>query len=129
MALNITSVAVVETTRLHLENAVGEKLFDGAKPVEIELYGKGSKQYRNALAALSRKNTQRKNKPQSFDTNVEDGVEILVTISKTSHNLEIDGVAVTTPEAFRKLYSNPQLFFVNDQVQATLDDNSNFLQK
>lgn len=129
MAFNIESAAVAETTRIHLEDAVGNKIFDGDKPVEIEVYGKGSKQYRNALAALSRKNTQRKGKQQSFETNVEDGVEILVTISKTSHNLEIAGTPVTTPEAFRQMYSNPSLFFINDQVQATLDDNGNFLQK
>lgn len=130
MAFNITSAAVVETTLVHLVDANDEKLYDEAgAAVMIEIFGKASKAYKNALSELSRKNLQRKGKPQSFSTNVEDNIELLVAISKTSHNLEMDGEAVDSPAAFKALYSNPHLFFIKDAVQAALEDNANFLQK
>lgn len=130
MAFNITSTKVVDTTRVHLVDANDEKLYDDkGNKVEIEIFGKASKQYRQALSALSRKNVLRKGKTQSFEVNIEDNVELLVAISKTSYNLEMDGVVVDTPAAFKTLYSDPSLFFIKDAVQLALEDNANFTQK
>lgn len=130
MAFNITSTKVVDTTRVHLVDANDEKLYDDkGNKVEIEIFGKASKQYRQALSALSRKNVLRKGKTQSFEVNIEDNVELLVAISKTSYNLEMDGVVVDTPAAFKALYSDPSLFFIKDAVQLALEDNANFTQK
>lgn len=129
MAFNITSKAVSETTFLHLRDpATDEKLFDEAgNKVGIHLYGKASKQYRQALSELSRKGLQRKNKPQSFETNVEDNVSILVAISKSGENFDYNGDALDTAAAFTKLYSDSTLFWLKDQVQETLEDTSAFL--
>lgn len=130
MAFNITTTAVVETTRVHLTDANDEKLYDeNGAPVEIEIYGKASKQYRQALSELSRKSLQRKNKPQSFATNIEDNLDILVAISKAAHNFDMGNGPIDTPEAFKALYSDSKLFFIKDAVQSALEDNANFLQK
>lgn len=131
MAFNIKSKQVAETAVLHLvDPETDTKLFDDeGKAVTIEIYGKASKQYRDALSGLSRKTLQRKGKPQSFETNVEDNVDILVAISKTS-NLELeDGTPVATAAAFKALYSDSSLFWIKDQVQTFLEDTVSFLQK
>ena len=134
MSFNISTKAVSTTTFLHLlDPATDEKLYDvdadgNKSPVGINLYGKASAQYRQALSQLSKKNLMRKNKPQSFETNVDDNNEILVAISQSS-NLNIDGVPVDNAKTFTKLYDEPSLFWVKEQVQATLDDTAAFTQK
>lgn len=134
MSFNITTKAVANTTTLHLEDpSTGEKMYaDEAQtqPLTIELFGKASKQYRTALSALSRKSLARKGKAQSFETNVEDNTEILVAISKVAKNFDMgDGVAIDNADAFRKLYSDPSLFWIKDAVQAELENVEAFLQK
>ncbi len=129
MALNLKTVAVGDTTRVHLVDANDEKLYDDGKPAEIEIYGKASKQYRQALSALSRKNVLRKGKTQSFETNVEDNVDLLVAISKAAHNFDMGNGPIDSVEAFKALYSDASLFFIKDAVQAALEDNANFTQK
>ena len=130
MSFEITSEEVVETTLVHLVNANDEKLFtEDGEAVSVEVYGKASKQYRQALSALSRKNVLRKGKTQSFETNVEDNIDLLVAVSKTSHNLKMVGVDVTTAEQFKALYSNPKLFFIKDAIQTAIEDNANFTKK
>lgn len=131
MAFNISSKVVPDTTVLHLVDPVSDaKLYDeDGAAVTITIYGKASKQYRDALAALNRKNIARKGKPQAFETNVEDNVEILVSISKTSNLALGDGTPVTSPSAFKALYNDPGLYWIKDQVQATLEDTAAFLQK
>ena len=134
MAFNINTKAVSDTATLHLEDpATGEKLYaDEAQklPLEIVVYGKASKQYRSALAALSRKGMARKNKPQSFDQNVEDNVDILVAISKKANNFDMgDGLPIDNAEAFKGLYSNASLYWCKDQVQNFLESTESFLQK
>jgi hypothetical protein len=131
MSFNIATKIVSPTTILTLTDPeTGGKLVDDKGEVaNIELYGKASKQYRDALANLARKTQIRKNKAQSFETNVEDNVEILVAISKTSNLTLADGTPVTTPAAFKSLYSEPGLFWIKDQVQDTLEDTAAFLQR
>ncbi len=134
MSFNISKKAVSATTFLHLlDPATDEKLYDtdeqGNKvPVGINLFGKASAQYRQALSQLSKKGLLRKNKPQSFEVNVEDSTEILVAISQSS-NLNIDGVPVNDAKSFLTLYNEPTLFWVKEQVQATLEDTAAFIQK
>lgn len=131
MAFNIATKIVNPTTILTLTDPEtgGKMVDDKGEVATIELYGKASKQYRDALASLARKALVRKNKPQSFETNVEDNVEILVSISKTSNLSLGDGTPVTTPATFKALYSEPGLFWIKDQVQDTLEDTAAFLQR
>lgn len=133
MSFNINKKSISESTRLHLEDPeTGLKMYaDDAKtqPLEISIYGKASKQYRQALSDLSRKALARKNKSQSFETNVEDNIDILVAISIEAHNFTDDDAQINTPEAFRKLYRNNNLYWIKDQVQSALESDANFLAK
>lgn len=129
MALNLDTLAVAETTRVHLADALGEKLYDNDQPVEIEIYGKGSKAHKQALAELNRKSMQRKGKPQNLAVIMEDNADYLASISKASYNLDHAGAPVDSYETFKNLYMNTKLFFIKDQVQEALDDNANFTTK
>ncbi len=130
MSFDLGTIEVVETTLVHLVDANDEKLFDSeGNPVQIEIYGKGSKAYKQALTELNRKNIQRKGKQQNLSTIMEDNVELLAAVSKASYNLNVSGAPVSTLAAFKALYANPKLFFIKETVQAALDDNSNFLQR
>lgn len=133
MSFNISTKAVSDTTVLQLRDPVSDApmFADEAEtqPLTIEIFGKSSKQYRAALSALSRKSLARKNKPQSFETNIEDNTDILVAISKKANNFDMDGVAIDNAEGFKALYSNPALFWIKDQVQEELENVEAFLQK
>ena len=133
MKFNISTKQVNDTSILHLRDPETDTLMyaDEAEtqPLQIVMYGKGSKQYRDALSGLARKNMIRKNKQQSFETNVADNVEILAAISKVAVNFDQDGVAIDNTDEFKKLYSNPSLFWVKEQIQEQLDDTAAFLQK
>lgn len=133
MAFNINSKEVSETTLLHLvDPATDEKMYADEKekePLTIELYSKGSKQYRNALAAVKRKGVKRNNKVQSLETDIEDNAEFLATVSKVAANFDMNGKPIDSYEAFKELYGNPKLFWIRDQVDATIQDTANFLDK
>lgn len=132
MSFNIKSKAASsDATFLHLRDVVtGEKLYDeDNQPVGIDLYGKASKQYRQALSALSRKAMQRKNKQQSFEVNVEDNNELLAMISKKAVNFDYEGKAIDTNAMFMTLYNDAELYWVKDQVQEILDDDAAFMKK
>ncbi len=130
MALNLKSTSVVETTRVHLSDATGEKLYDeNGNPAQLEIFGKASKQYKNALAELSRKSLARKGKPQPFSVNVADNIDLLVAITKAAYNFDVGNGPLTTPDDFKALYSDASLFFIKDQAQEALEDNGNFTQK
>lgn len=130
MALNLKQTSVLETAMVHLVDAAGEKLYDeDGNAVSIQIYGKASRQYKQALSALNRKNIERKGKPQTYTTNVEDSIEVLVAISKAAYNLTLGDEEIDTPAKFKELYSDASLFFIKDAVQEALEDNANFLQK
>lgn len=133
MAFNINSKEVSETTLLHLvDPATDEKMYADDKekePLTIELYSKGSKQYRNALAAVKRKSVKRNNKVQSLEVDIEDNAEFLATVSKVAVNFDMNGKPIDSYEAFKELYGNPKLFWIRDQVDATIQDTANFLDK
>jgi hypothetical protein len=83
----------------------------------------------SSIVKLFRKALQRKNKPQSFETNVEDNNSLLAMISKKAVNFDYEGKAVDSHAMFVTLYSDPELYWIKDAVQSLLDDDSAFIQK
>lgn len=133
MAFNITTKAISDTITFQLvDPATGVAMFaDDAekKPLTVEIFGKASKQYRNALSALSRKSLVRKGKAQSFEQNVIDNNELLAAISKEAKNFDFgDGVAINSEAQFLKLYSDASLYWIKDQASEALEGgNTSFL--
>lgn len=134
MAFNILGKQLSDTCILHLVDPSTNLLMyaDEAETeaLTIELYGRSSKQYRNWLQATVRKAEQNKNKKsKSLDETMADNAEFLAAVSKSAQNFDMDGEPIDSQEAFKKLYSNPKLLWIGEQVTAKLNELESFLQK
>lgn len=134
MAFNITSRALADTTILHLTDPeTGLFMYaDEAEkqPLTIELYGRSSKQYRNWMAATLRKqDADKKKKAKSLEETLDDNADFLATVSVKASNFDMDGVAIDSKEMFKKLYANPSLLWIGEQVSEKLSELGNFIQK
>lgn len=136
MSFDLNTLALKDTYTLQLLHPVTrEPLFaDGEtakKPVEIELYGSASKQYRNAVKAMQ--NRQLKRKLKKVDAKAEEliqeGIDLLVACSAGANNLDIAGRPVGDEASFRALYADPKLSWVKDQVDEAVGDVANFLEQ
>ena len=132
MSFNLDSLALKATASLHLTHPVsGELLYaDEAKkkPVEVELYGTSSKEYRQAILALQNRALKRQGKKSATAEQMrEEGVQLLVSCSEKINNLSYKGAPVDNAEAFRSLYSDPQFSWLREQCDTFLGDVSGFL--
>lgn len=125
---SLDSLALKDTTELQLRHPVTEDLlFDGEKPVGIELYGTASKQYRNAITAMQNRQLRRGKQKASAELLKEESISLLVACSARGINLEYDGKPLDNEDAFRSLYSDPRFSWVKEQVDEALGDVSRFL--
>lgn len=131
MAFNLNTLAVPETTELHLVHPVSQELLYAdekqEKPVVVVLYGQSSRKYRAAVSAMQNRQLKRGKKQATAEEMQSEGVELLVACSEKAINLELDGAAIDTPAAFRKLYSDPAYSWLREQVDTALADVTNFL--
>lgn len=128
--MDITTLGFKDTFTLILKHPTsGDDLMDGENAVSIELYGTASKQYRNAVTAMHNRAMRRKAKKQepTAEQIQEEAVNLLVACSAGAANLTVDGEAVGSEDSFRRLYSNPRLSWVRDQVDEALGNTANFL--
>jgi hypothetical protein len=135
MAFNLNKAPTFKDTYvLHLKNPETDELLfeDEAQelPVTVTVYGKSSTRYRNAVAAMQNRELRRKAKKEvaTAEQLLKESLDLLVACSATS-TLELDGEVVDNKAAFEKLYSNTELSWVRDQVDAAIGDDSNFLVK
>ena len=132
MAFDLSQLAAKDTTTLHLKHPKThiEMYADEAKtqPIEIELYGTGSKVSRNAILALQNKRAARGKAQVSAEQIEAEWVDVLVACTKSIKNLDLEpGKPLDNPVAYKELYLNPQLEWVQEQVNATRGDVANFL--
>lgn len=138
MSFNIASknLLLTDTTVLHLENpATGEPLYaDEAEtlPLTIELYGKASKVHQKYFASLVRKaemDQKSKKKSKTAEEILADNADHFATLTKSVNNFDLDGLVLDNKEAFKKMYSDARLLWINEQVNVKLGDQESFLQK
>lgn len=133
MAFNATSRSLKDTFTVQLRDPATEDLLwaDEAQsqPVTVTVFGSASKQYRNAMNALVRKQNDRKGKPAAPSVAIEEGIEFLAACSASSENLEVDGEDVQTLGAFKALYARQDLNWIKKQVDTAISDDANFLDK
>ena len=128
---DIKSFAVAQTGRLHLRDA-GDALmyFDGdaSKPIAVNVYSPGSKQYAKAQAAQQNRLIDKlKRKGASEQTAEQMAVEkadFLCDCTESFENLDYDGL--TGAKLFRAVYSDITIGFIADQVTKFIGDWSNF---
>ena len=129
---NLETLALTNTVTLPIRHPVSDELLyadEGkTKPVDIELHGTSSKEYRNAITAMQNRALKRGKKQASAEIMKEEGVELLVCCSVKINNLSYNGKPVNDDTSFRAIYSDAKYSWLKDQVDALLGDNSNFLQ-
>ena len=134
---DIKKYKVALTGRLLLKGADGETMYaegadgepDKKKPMAVNLYSPGSKQYANANN--KRQNHQvdlLKNKgptKESTDAARRESAEYLAACTESFENVDYDGL--TGRDLAIAVYSDIEIGFVADQVAAYLRDWGNFL--
>jgi hypothetical protein len=136
---DISSMALKsEAYTFQLKHPVAEELLfagDESKPVTISVYGSASKPYRDAVAQLQQRGLKRKTAKGKVDPEKEienlkeESLNMLVACSATSTNLAYQGEPVTSAAQFKKMYADPGLSWIRDQVDAEIGNAENFLGK
>jgi hypothetical protein len=141
MGLNIQTLAVSETSTLHLKDAEGNLLYadgpagaDGKPsklPVQVTVFGPGSREYAQVAARKSNRTFARLRKKgkidQSADEITEERAADLAAKTLSFENLDVEeGVPATTRDHFRQIYADLSLGFIADQVSEYLDEWENF---
>ena len=134
---DFNELALEETSKLHLAHPKddGTMLYapvakgqpEDSRPVELNVYGPASPQFRKAMDVMHKKTAKRGKREATAEESREQSVEFLVAVPIDFSNIKFDGEVVDNAEAFRKLYSNPKYEWVTKQATAFLFTDSNFL--
>jgi hypothetical protein len=134
--MDIRKFAVSPTTDVHLKNpATDMPLYDGAdekgnpdtsKPIVIQIFGPGSKEYREAGSIATNKQIKRGKKGLTAQVINEDRIGILVACTFGFKNFNYGGGAFS-PDTVRALYTDPEMGWVREQVEEQMGDFGNFL--
>jgi len=140
MAFKLSSLkAKTAATPVVLTNPkTGEPIVDedSGKEVAVYVYGKASKQYRDFNDSRLKSALEKSKKAGKIAAQNELTVEkirketIDFAVAMTSHiaNMESeDGKAVDSPETIRAVYEDPEFYWVLDQVNAAIENDSNFI--
>mgnify|MGYP000945689258 CR=1 FL=1 len=129
--MDIRKFAVSPTSRLHLRDANDELLFadeEKTKPIAVNLYGPGSKEYARAQAAQSNRmieKLKRKGKTeQTAEQRAAESAEFLSDCTESWENMEYD--QLTGDALSQAVYSDITIGFIADQVAKHISDWSNF---
>lgn len=131
--MDITTLASVDTAAIHLKNADGELLYDGDKPVQIIVYGPGSKAYGVVEARQSARAVKRmadndgKISLPPYETRVAETAEDLASITVRFEHLTYPPAGKAEgADLFTALYADPKLGFIVKQVTKFVADWGNF---
>ena len=131
---SLKKYSLTETATLHLQDPDGELMYLDDKmtlPVQLHLYGIGSKQYqmaeRKRQDALASKFKRYKNRTIPTEELEELRVDFLVRCVAGSDNIELDGQK--GEELYRAVFSDRSLVFITEQVDRFISDQANFTGK
>jgi len=124
---DISQFETVDYATLTVQNPKGDDLVVDGKPVLINLYGPGSKQFVNAKYKLDNAVQTRsiamlrgKASKNAAEETRQQQAEFYAAVTVSIENFPIDGGALA-------LYSNPKLNYITDQVEKFLSDTENFM--
>lgn len=134
---DFNDLALEENAKLHLAHPKndGSMLYapalpgqpEDSRPVELNVYGPASTQFRKAMDVMHKKTAKRGKREPTSEESREQSVDFLVAVAIDFSNIKFDGQVVNTPESFRKLFSNPKWEWVTKQATSFLFEDSNFL--
>ncbi|MXS81578.1 hypothetical protein [Nitrosomonas oligotropha] len=129
--MDIRKFAVSPTSELHLRDANDELMYadeEKTKPITVNLYGPGSKEYARAQAAQSNRmvdKLKRKGKTeQSAEQRAAESAQFLSDCTESWDNLEYG--ELTGRELSIAVYSDITIGFIADQVVKHISDWVNF---
>lgn len=129
---DLDKIAATETAELQLRNGADELLFDDAgKPITITVYGPGSKPYQDAQAKAQNRAIERLKKKgkldQSAEEKAQEQAEMLAACTVSFNGFGGPEKSGTTSQTeFMKVYADPKLGFIAQQVQAHIGDWAHF---
>ncbi|WP_225782670.1 hypothetical protein [Xenophilus sp. Marseille-Q4582] len=135
MSFKLKSTAVAATSVLHLKDSAENLLFaDGAKmkqPVEVVVFGPGSKEFQQAQAKVNSRAVRRLQKKgkfeQSADEKLAEQADYLADITQGWNNIDASEFDGKTGRALSlAIYSDPSIGFIADQVSEHVKDWANF---
>jgi hypothetical protein len=134
--LDITTQAVDDTATIHVKNAAGELLYadvERTKPVNIIIYGPGSKAYGLVEARQSSRAVKRmqdndgKITVAPFEDRLRETAEDLAAITVRFENFNYPPAGKAEgAELFVAVYADPKIGFIAKQVTKFLGDWGNF---
>lgn len=126
--MDVRSLAVEETSFLHLRDAGDELLYDNGQPVGITLYSPGTKTYAKAQQDKQNRMVDRVKKRGKADTTSEETIQqnaaFLAACTKSMQNIAIG--ELQGEELFMAVYSDTSIGFIADQAAKFLGEWANF---
>lgn len=124
---DLSQFETLDTASLYVQNPKGDELLVNGKPVVINLYGPGSKQFVNAKYKLDNAVQTRsiamlrgKQSKNAAEENRQLQAEFYAAVTSSIDNFPIDGGSLA-------LYSNPKLNYITEQVEKFLNETENFM--
>lgn len=129
MTINIKSRAVADTGILHLADETGEKMYDGDKPVTVEVYGPGSKvflkaQSENEDRLINRMATGKSKQVDSPEAKARRQAEFLADTTVGFTGMGYD--ELQGREMHVAIYGDSSIGFIGKQVREFQADWGNF---
>ncbi|MBS0424613.1 MAG: hypothetical protein JSR71_09380 [Proteobacteria bacterium] len=129
--MDIRKFAVAQTSRLHLCDANDDPMYadeEKTRPITVNLYGPGSKQYAGAQAAQNNRmidKLKRKGKAeQTAEQRAAEAAKFLSACTESWENMEYGDL--TGDELSIAVYSDVSIGFIADQVTKHIGDWVNF---
>ncbi|MDD2742325.1 MAG: hypothetical protein PHV02_08630 [Rhodocyclaceae bacterium] len=127
---NLKTLAVADTSELHLRSATDELLYDATgKPLTITVFGPGSKAYAKAASAQQNRMIDKlKRKGRSEQTpeqKAQEQADFLASITVSFTNFEY-GSGLNGFDMYQAAYADTEIGFIAEQVGKHVGDWANF---
>lgn len=133
---NLKKFALQPTSTLHLRDGADELMYadgpdgkpDESKPMQIRLFGPGTKKFHAAKARASNRSIDRVKKKgksdQSAEEQLKETAEFLAECTDGFENIEVDDL--TGEALYKAVYADAELCFIAKQVDMYLGETANF---
>ena len=125
--MDLSSLALEQTAEMILKHPVTGVDTDAV----IVLYGKDSKQYRDAFALQAKKAAAMKASDSDYQEKLSElGLDIFIKCTKDWRNVGLDGQELEcTPENVAMLYKDERWVWIHNQISAFMEKRANFMKR
>ena len=125
--MDLSSLALEQTAEMILKHPVTGVDTDAV----IVLYGKDSKQYRDAFAVQAKKAAAMKSSDSDYQEKLSElGLDIFIKCTKDWRTVGLDGKELEcTPENVAMLYKDERFVWIHNQIAAFMEKRANFMKR